>query len=873
MRLRLLLHVLPTLLRTFVGVAFLVSFAQAAEGDPDQPGLLESLGKLFKPAGAAEPAIASRPTEISAPNRSIVLPASEHRVALVIGNADYNSSRLANPVNDARAIAARLRQLNFQVLLRENLKAREIGGVYREFRSKISPGGTALVFYAGHGVQFKGQNYFPAIDSEISGEEDVPLQSLNLGLLLDNMEEAKAGVSLVFLDACRDNPFARRFRSGARGLAKVEAASGTLIHYATKPGSVADDGDGKNGTYTEALLAQISDPGVPVEQMLKRVTNRVVTKTKGKQEPWVEGSLRGDFYFIFQAPTTVNVQPPPSDPEDSLWAQLDPSRPCEYQAYLDQYPKGKYNALAKLRIKDCQPVNETKTEIPPPKAVVPPAPTLSKPVAVEDPETAFWNEVKANGAREYYEAYAKQYPKGKYLALAKLELKKLDDKDKADKAREDAERKVAQARDEAERKRMTELEKQERVKAEQELWESVKRENTVAAYVGYLSTYPSGSYTVLAQLAKEKVQREDADKLRQEAIRKDQEAKAVAEREKQDAARRDQERVGTAQREEAEHWQRASAATDSATVQSYLDRYPNGRYLADAKAKLDAVKKQEAELRPGKVFKDCAECPEMVVIPAGSFVMGGTENLVEKPLHNVQIAKSFALAKTEVTQGQWKALMGNNPSVFKDCGDDCPVDQVSWDDAQEFVRKLSQKTGATYRLPSEAEWEYACRAGGAETYCGSNDVDSVGWYSKNSGAKVHKVAKKQPNAWGLHDMTGNVQEWMQDCWNFNYNGAPTDGGARSSGECAQRVLRSGNWRSFSLNVRAADRSGNNTSVRSFDLGFRPARILPVGDYVERNSASVREKQAVAAEYSPSTDARNENKSTVDEQLRRYLKAQ
>jgi uncharacterized caspase-like protein len=124
---------------------------------------------------------------------------------------------------------------------------------------------------------------------------------------------------LVFLDACRDNPFARRFRAATRGLAKVEAASGMLIHYATRPGSVASDGDGQNGTYTEALLAQMSEPGVPVEQMLKRVANQVVAKTKGKQEPWVEGSLRGDFYFIFQGPTTLKVQQTLTDPIRLIW--------------------------------------------------------------------------------------------------------------------------------------------------------------------------------------------------------------------------------------------------------------------------------------------------------------------------------------------------------------------------------------------------------------------------------------------------------------------------------------------------------------------------------------------------------------------------
>lgn len=280
---------------------------------------------------------------------------SEKRVALVIGNAAYQQGALANPVNDARAITAKLKGLGFEVVLKENLKQREIGAVYREFRSKITPGGVALVFYAGHGLQFSGQNYFPAVDAAIDGEEDVPLQSLNLGMLLDTMEQAKAGVSLVFLDACRDNPFARRFRGGSRGLTKVEAASGTLIHYATRPGSVAADGSGKNGTYTEALLAQMDQPGVPVEQMLKRVTNTVVDKTKGKQEPWVEGSLRGEFYFIFQGPTTVEIKPAgpnPAQVELTFWDSIKSSSDkADFEEYLRQYPQGRFAGIARNRVR------------------------------------------------------------------------------------------------------------------------------------------------------------------------------------------------------------------------------------------------------------------------------------------------------------------------------------------------------------------------------------------------------------------------------------------------------------------------------------------------------------------------------------------
>ena len=169
-----------------------------------------------------------------------------------------------------------------------------------------------------------------------------------------------------------------------------------------------------------------------------------------------------------------------------------------------------------------------------------------------------------------------------------------------------------------------------------------------------------------------------------------------------------------------------------------------------------------ADMTPGKIFKDCTDCPEMVVVPAGSFDMGSNNDTNEKPVHRVTINRAFAIGKTEVTQGQWKAIMGNNPSKFVECGDNCPVEQVSWDDAQAFIEKLNTKTGKKYRLPSEAEWEYACRAGGQHEYCGGNNLDSIAWYGAlakpagNSNKTTNPVAAKQANAFGLYDMSGNV---------------------------------------------------------------------------------------------------------------------
>jgi len=217
-------------------------------------------------------------------------------------------------------------------------------------------------------------------------------------------------------------------------------------------------------------------------------------------------------------------------------------------------------------------------------------------------------------------------------------------------------------------------------------------------------------------------------------------------------------------------------------------------------------------------------------LPSGSFMMGSPggeqgrkDN--EGPIHNVNV-RSFAMGKTEVTQGQWKAVMGSNPSKFSSCGNDCPVERVSWNEAQQFIEKLSQKTGKQYRLPSEAEWEYACRAGAQQSYCGSDNLDAVGWYYGNSGGKTHPVGQKQPNAWGLHDMSGNVYEWTQDCWNESYNGAPTDGKAWTQGDCGWRVVRGGSWSNEPQNARAANRDWGEMALRNYIVGFRLSRTLP-----------------------------------------------
>ena len=195
----------------------------------------------------------------------------------------------------------------------------------------------------------------------------------------------------------------------------------------------------------------------------------------------------------------------------------------------------------------------------------------------------------------------------------------------------------------------------------------------------------------------------------------------------------------------------------------------------------------------------------------------------EQPVHSVTITQPFRLQTTEVTQAQWQAVMGTNPSAFTGCGSDCPVEQVSWDDIQLFLTALNvQDPGKGYRLPTEAEWEYAARAGTTGDYGGTGVLDQMGWYVGNSGGTSHRVGQLQPNAWGLYDMHGNLFEWVQD-WYGPYSASPAQD-PRGPATGSIRVVRSGGWPVTAFSARSATRSASLTSSRASHVGFRLARI-------------------------------------------------
>ncbi|MDK9723254.1 MAG: caspase domain-containing protein [Sterolibacteriaceae bacterium MAG5] len=285
---------------------------------------------------------------------------AERRVALVIGNAAYPGAPLANPANDARDMAAALRKLGFEVIEKTNAGQKEMNRAIAQFGEKLRADTVALFFYAGHGMQIKGKNYLIPIDAQIASEASARVETVDVDGVLDQL--AVSPLNIVILDACRNNPFERRFRSAGGGLAQMDAPKGSLIAYATAPGKVASDGSGRNGLYTQEILKHIQTPGLPLEAVFKRVRNGVMAGSGDAQTPWESSSLTGDFYFVAGSAGTPPPQASSPDPgaaaartpqqiEDELWDTIRNSdKAGVFDEYLKGYPDGRYAVQARIRL-------------------------------------------------------------------------------------------------------------------------------------------------------------------------------------------------------------------------------------------------------------------------------------------------------------------------------------------------------------------------------------------------------------------------------------------------------------------------------------------------------------------------------------------
>jgi hypothetical protein len=333
--------------------------------------------------------------------------AAETRIALIIGNSDYANPnlKLTNPANDAAAMQRALQAAGFVTIVRLNAKRLDFYHAVDEFTAKIGRDQHAvgLFYYAGHGVQAEGANYLIPVDADIQAESDLEANAFDAGRVLRAMKAAQNEMNIVILDACRDNPLPKT-RGIERGLARMDAPSGTFIAYAAAPGQTAQDGaSGTNGVFTGELVKAMAEPGLPLEQMFKKVIAGVKADTHGGQQPWSEASIQGDFYFH----AAVAAPPPPGSPavdprqfELMYWESIkDSKNVADFRAYLSKYPKGEFSGLASNRVdslaKPAAGENHgagfvsVKVSPPAPSAASKPAPAAAAPAAAE-PKKKQW---------------------------------------------------------------------------------------------------------------------------------------------------------------------------------------------------------------------------------------------------------------------------------------------------------------------------------------------------------------------------------------------------------------------------------------------------------------------------------------------------
>jgi formylglycine-generating enzyme required for sulfatase activity len=507
------------------------------------------------------------------------------RVALVIGNDSYPdaSTPLSTTLKDARTLAEEFRRSEFDVDLKENVGKEDMQRAVDAFLGKIRSGTVALFYFSGYGIQVARQTYLIPVNAQMWTEAEVRRDGVSVDALLAEMNRKGAKVKIIILDAARRNPFERRFRASAAGLAALDAPDGTLALYSAAPGKVINDGTGANSLFVSELIKELRSPNLTAEEVFNRARIGVSRASNNEQVPWVASSLLEEFYFGSSRPVATAPAATPATP-------------------------------------------------PAPTPAPAPAPPPARPPQVS-------------------------------------------------------------------------------------------------------STAP---------------------------------------------------------------------ATDP------------------------------ANLKPGDIFRDCAGCGELVVVPAGSFDMGSATEY-ENPVHRVSISKPFAIGRYEVTFGEWDQCVDeggckHRPDDREWGRGDRPVINVSWLDARAFVTWLSQKTGKTYRLPTEAEWEYAARGGTNTAYWWGRDVGSrqANCRECNTGdvQKTAPVGSYKPNGFGLYDTAGNAAEWIEDCWNDNYRGAPNNGSAWTSGQCRLRVLRGGAFDSQAKYLRSMARFRYDTDVRYIANGFRVVRELP-----------------------------------------------
>ena len=896
--------------------------------------------------------------------------AQEKRAALVIGNGAYtNVPRLNNPVNDVKDVVAALKVLGFEVIEGEDLDLAGMEESLQAFKKILEGKDVALFYYSGHGVQVQGENFLIPVRERIESEITVRSRAMPLSQVLNTIRDANVSTALIFLDACRDNPFPGASRSGVRGLSIVSSPKEieTLISYATEPGETASDGTGRNGIFTAAFLKNLSEPGLEISELMRRVRADVIEATNGNQRPRTDIGLSKPFYFadpelLAQRAKEASDKAAAelSSIEEQIVAlqvQINSTKDEEtrQRLLLDQQRQQAIEAAKKLEAaqlaeqaqRQAEIASQTKALEEKRKKDLASAQDLQNALAqLAAEKRAELDKLAANALSESPDVLVdtverlekaigeveSEYAKVLEISAASLTKTwqvKLDslssfqpdpwESDAMFSARIDKERKeliVAQDADIARLKAEIQDQKDKQIASwRQQLQDTLKildektwvvSGSSVIIDVGTYDrnamfwpfivsskdpSLPISGLKLKADLSKSQDIKADYLKI-DTAIKTNAltaELRWGIDRQKEQnryfivlrnariidlntgSVIADQEYANRLACFEPGKWNELETSGFFQIIAESGDNEPelwldgiklprgtskielqSGSYVFEYKRSGESANRIIVEIAPGEMITvdTVRRLLPLVFVEGGTFTMGSmTGNEDERPIHKVTIT-SFWIGKYEVTQGQYRAVMGS--AAMKSQGlseglvfsDDYPVVNVSWYDAIEFCNKLSAKEQLEpvyeiasnrevvadfskngYRLPTEAEWEYAARGGKKSNnypYSGSSGLDWVGWDNLNSGYHAHPVGSKDANELGIYDMSGNVDEWCWDYYGLYISESQRDPTGNPNGN--SRVIRGGDYLSTApYSCSISSRSKNISTTSKMTLGFRVAR--------------------------------------------------
>lgn len=713
---------------------------------------------------------------------------------LAIAINDYlHCPKLNNAVKDIEDFEALMiekfgfEKKNTKLIRNDEATHQNILNEFKRLINVVKPDDSVIIYFSGHGeldIDFDEGYWVP-----FEAERNKINQYLPNSTIQKVLPKINSFHTFLIIDSCYSGSM---FLEGKGKFISDSYDFHSRWGLTSGRNTIVNDGKaGTNSPFAKELLDTLKHINIPmnVSALCDVIKQTVPAATNKLQKPIgdplnIEGHKGGQFIFT---PRTTEA----NDWDRALQLHTESA----YLNYLDKYPRGEFVQEAKKKL------NEIADE-------------------------AEWHHATLRNSVFAYLQYLEKYPNGIHAHEAEAKLNFIRHRAEAERLEQD-------------RLRKAEAEKKERERIEKEKTEQARVE--------------------AERLERERVAKAEADRKESERIEKE---KRTQREQLENTERLERERLAIIEadkkeRERLEKLKREKELTPSFFQKNFgpiltilmllgfiglilailiLNRHPETS-SSNAALQNNVVVPQPIPNKTGVTVTEQPSTPpekksyepEMIEVAGGTFQMGSNDKNAEseeKPVHAVTIS-DFSIGKYEVTQAQWQAVMGNNSSHFK--GDNLPVEQVSWEDVQDYLKKINEKTGKKYRLPTEAEWEFAARGGIKSKkymYSGSNDLNSVGWTDDNSGNKTHSVGQKQANELGIYDMSGNVWEWCNDWYDENYYKNSPSSNPQGAASGSIRVFRGGGWFNTAPDCRVTFRSGLAPTYRSNDLGFRMVSSSP-----------------------------------------------